>query len=84
LEGDPAAADPHGAAVGIGEGDLGLAVFVHALLQAFVLLHALLVQPNLLLELLGREPGLFGFFGVVGVQFISSASLAAGTGGSRR
>ncbi|HEX9674532.1 MAG TPA: hypothetical protein VGA07_01000 [Anaerolineales bacterium] len=70
LEGDAAAADRHAAAVGIGEGDLGVAAFIHALLQAFVLLHALLEQSDLLLELLGRELRLFGFFGVVGIQFI--------------
>src|SRR4030066_1907009 len=66
--GDPAAADGHAAALGIGEGDLGFAAFIHALLQAFVLLHALLEQPDLLLELLGGELRLFGFFGVVGIQ----------------
>jgi hypothetical protein len=47
--GDPAAADGHGAGVRIGEGDLGLVALFHALLQALVVLHALLEQPDLLL-----------------------------------
>mgnify|MGYP001598022319 CR=1 FL=1 len=68
--GNPSAAYRHRAAIGVGEGDLGLAALIHTPPQALVVLHALFEELNLLFELLGGELALFGLLGVVGVQFV--------------
>ena len=67
---DPAAAHGHGTGVGVGEGDLGLVALFDAPLQAFVILHALFQEPDLLFQLLSGELALIGFLSVVGIHLI--------------